>query len=141
MRVPAFMLEYQQPSALLTLLEDAFDPWSDLEWAEHVDAMQAVASHPEGMTLEQIGQHMGITRERVRQIEAGALRKLKNADGFAVLICGDTSLAIPDCERCGQPFVRKTGRDRRCEDCTLLHRRRGHRASAHPTRHAFILEP
>jgi len=30
------------------------------------------------MTLEAIGQRMGVTRERVRQIEAGALRKLRS---------------------------------------------------------------
>ena len=29
------------------------------------------------MTLSEIGQELGITRERVRQIEAGALRKLR----------------------------------------------------------------
>jgi RNA polymerase sigma-32 factor len=29
------------------------------------------------MTLESIGQRMGLTRERVRQIEASALQKLR----------------------------------------------------------------
>jgi RNA polymerase primary sigma factor len=29
------------------------------------------------MTLEAIGQRMGVTRERVRQIEASALQKLR----------------------------------------------------------------
>ena len=31
-----------------------------------------------GMTLEQIGQEYGLTRERIRQIEAKALRKLRH---------------------------------------------------------------
>jgi DNA-directed RNA polymerase sigma subunit (sigma70/sigma32) len=30
------------------------------------------------MTLESIGRRMGVTRERVRQIEAGALRRLRS---------------------------------------------------------------
>ena len=31
----------------------------------------------DGMTLDEIAQHFGLTRERIRQIEAKALRKLK----------------------------------------------------------------
>jgi RNA polymerase primary sigma factor len=29
-------------------------------------------------TLEEVGQHFGVTRERIRQIESKALRKLKH---------------------------------------------------------------
>jgi len=32
----------------------------------------------EASTLEQIGEHFGVTRERVRQVEAKAIRKLKS---------------------------------------------------------------
>lgn len=35
-----------------------------------------VDEHPEGATLEAVGAVWGVTRERVRQIEAKALRKL-----------------------------------------------------------------
>jgi len=31
----------------------------------------------EGMTLQAIGKEFGVTRERIRQIEAGALKKLR----------------------------------------------------------------
>ena len=42
-------------------------------YLDHVEA------HPGGETLEDIGELMGITRERVRQIEASALRNLRHA--------------------------------------------------------------
>ena len=35
-----------------------------------------------GLTLEEIGELMGPTRERIRQIEAKALRKLKRRDRY-----------------------------------------------------------
>jgi RNA polymerase nonessential primary-like sigma factor len=35
------------------------------------------ADRPDGMTLEEIAQIVGVTRERIRQIEAKALRKLR----------------------------------------------------------------
>jgi RNA polymerase primary sigma factor len=33
----------------------------------------------DAMTLEQVGEHFGVTRERVRQIEAKALSKLRRS--------------------------------------------------------------
>jgi RNA polymerase sigma factor (sigma-70 family) len=36
-------------------------------------------------TLEQIGRHMGLSRERVRQLEAGALRKMKSSQALSGL--------------------------------------------------------
>ena len=35
--------------------------------------------HPDGLTLEQVGLHLGITRERVRQLESMALWKFIHA--------------------------------------------------------------
>lgn len=40
-------------------------------------AAQMITSMPEGATLEQIGEAIGCTRERVRQIEVSALKKLR----------------------------------------------------------------
>jgi len=36
-------------------------------------------------TLQKIGEHFGINRERVRQIEAKALRKMRRADSLKIL--------------------------------------------------------
>lgn len=95
-----------------------FDPWSDLEWEEHDEARKIVADHPDGMTLEEVGTHLGITRERVRQIEAGALKKLRDGvDTYETVDVGMMTRAILDCERCGSPFIRR-GRLKVCELCS-----------------------
>jgi hypothetical protein len=47
-------------------------PWQDAPWAQAF-----VDVHPDGATLELVGEVLGITRERVRQIEEVALRKLR----------------------------------------------------------------
>jgi DNA-directed RNA polymerase sigma subunit (sigma70/sigma32) len=38
-----------------------------------------VSKNPNGMTLDQVGYELGCTRERIRQIEAIALIKLRRA--------------------------------------------------------------
>lgn len=46
----------------------------EMKWSCVLDEVE---SHPDGMTLELIGQRLNITRERVRQLEGAILRKLK----------------------------------------------------------------
>lgn len=99
-------------------LSRPFDPWSDLEWEEHDEARRIVAENPDGMTLEEVGAYLGITRERVRQIEAAALEKLRaGIDSFDVVELEDgTAAAVTDCERCGSVFLRR-GRSKVCDLC------------------------
>jgi hypothetical protein len=101
-----------------------YDPWSDLEWEQHAEAKEVVAAHPDGMTLEEVGRWLGITRERVRQIEAGALVKLRDGTGGATATVGGLAIALVDCETCGLPFVRQgrgrgpgRGESHVCEGC------------------------
>lgn len=102
------------------------DPWSDLEWEEHPDAQRVVRDNPAGMTLEQIGATMGITRERVRQIQQTAIDKLlQNTGGDIAWLTGHASaVPIPDCRKCGEPFVRMTGRQVLCAACEALRKRK-----------------
>lgn len=60
---------------------------------------------------------MGITRERVRQIEHSALRKLADDGGTEITWIGQHTVALPECKRCGDSFVRKYGRQIMCVKC------------------------
>lgn len=94
-----------------------FDPWNDLEWEEHDEARDVVNEHPDGMTLEEVGAVLGVTRERVRQIEAAALEKLKTGLGLGeAVMYGAATIPIQECDRCGLPFMRR-GRVKTCETC------------------------
>lgn len=94
-----------------------FNPWHDLEYHEDFVVQDIVKKHPDGMTLEQVGSALGITRERVRQIEVAALHKMKTGDGAGEYIEVDGyTFAIVYCEKCNEPFPRR-GRKRFCPDC------------------------
>jgi hypothetical protein len=47
--------------------------WAD-DWVWYVTHV-----HPDGLTLDQVGEFYGLTRERIRQIENGAMRKVRKA--------------------------------------------------------------
>lgn len=51
---------------------DPFTPWTEDKGCRYI-----VACHPDGLTLDQVGQLFGVTGERIRQIEEKALRKLR----------------------------------------------------------------
>lgn len=55
------------------------EAWTDIDkpWREDKYAQKLVEEHPYGMTLDEIGRELGVSRERVRQIENEALRKLR----------------------------------------------------------------
>lgn len=93
-----------------------FDPWVELDWEDHEEAQALVRENPGGMTLEDIGKAMGITRERVRQIESQALEKLQKGSGDDIVTILGRTFGTPNCERCGTPFVRE-GSHRRCASC------------------------
>lgn len=51
---------------------------SDAPYEEDFVAQVFVTMYPNGATLESVGAVFGVTRERIRQIEAKAIRKLKH---------------------------------------------------------------
>ena len=67
--------ELAMDSALSSTLEEAFDFLDERE--AMILQMRFGLLDGEDHTLEQVGDHLGITRERVRQLEARAIRKLK----------------------------------------------------------------
>jgi hypothetical protein len=51
---------------------------SHTRYADDVAAQLFVAAYPDGATLEEVGDAFGVTKERIRQIENGALRHLES---------------------------------------------------------------
>jgi hypothetical protein len=69
---------------LANLEADAGHPgatsWYKPRYEDDDHCWYVVANHPEGLTLEQVGQLMGVTRERIRQIEAKIIRKVRKTN-------------------------------------------------------------
>lgn len=51
--------------------------WNRDAWEEDHHAWYVVACHPDGLTLEEVGAVMGLSDERVRQIQDDAIAKLQ----------------------------------------------------------------
>lgn len=47
-----------------------------IPWELDFDAQAFVREHPDGALLEEVGDYFGLTRERIRQIQARALEKM-----------------------------------------------------------------
>jgi hypothetical protein len=117
-----------------------FDAWLDLEWEEDALARQLVDEEPDGMTLDAIGEHLDLTRERVRQIEQDALRKLRDSDlGNVVVVLDGWSFAVLRCPDCDSQFVRLNGRQELCASCSR--RRRAATPKGRSRDHAWAPTP
>jgi hypothetical protein len=72
--------------------------WDTLPWEKDDWCWYAVACHPDGLTLEQVGALMGCMPERIRRIELDALAKLALApeavEAMEVIDDRDCELAI-----------------------------------------------
>ncbi len=63
---------------------------STTPYENDLDCQALVEANPDGMTLEQVGEVLGLTRERVRQIEHAALEKIKRARRRALFNARDS---------------------------------------------------
>lgn len=67
---------------------------------------QFIRAHPDGATLEEVGAHLGLTGERVRQIEERALRKISRLWGNGGEIARGADLDRARGERAERMVVR-----------------------------------
>lgn len=70
--------EYTPRRPKKTMTDEEYEIYLDKLFAKQMREIDGWRSN-DGMTLEQVGAVLGCTRERVRQIEKKALRKLRKA--------------------------------------------------------------
>lgn len=75
--------ELAEHSALQKCLQEILEELD--ERSRQVIQMRFGLLDDNSMTLEEVGQHFGVTRERIRQIESKAMRKLRQPRRFEVL--------------------------------------------------------
>lgn len=68
---------------------DSFTRYDD-----DAECQRFVADHPDGAPLEEIGEAMGLTRERIRQIEEVALRRFASRLRFAGITEDDVAAML-----------------------------------------------
>ena len=79
----AFPVEVKKPAAYGDVVNAVLDTLSDRE--ANILRLRFGIGGKKAMTLEEVGKEYGLTRERIRQIEAKALRKLRHPSRANIL--------------------------------------------------------
>lgn len=80
-----------------------------LPFAEDAAAQAFVEQHPGGATLEVCGDALGVTRERLRQIESKALKRLRKRCRLAGITAEDLVAVLANRGRSGEHMTPSTG--------------------------------